>query len=1010
MPTLDCPSRELLQGFALGDLPDPQIEAVTDHLESCTECEQTVALFEDQSDTFIGRLRAPVVKSRFADEPEFHRAVAAANAVAREPSFEAEEAAEPMDESLGRLGEYQLLAKLGHGGMGTVYKAMHTRLRRVVALKILATHRRHNPAEVERFAREIEAVGTLSHANIVTAHDAGEEEDVHYLVMELVDGVDLHTLVAELGSLPIADACEIIRQAACGLQHAHEHGFVHRDLKPSNLLLSRDGQVKVLDLGLALLQGDQAASEHLTGTGQVMGTLDYMAPEQADDSHGVDVRADVYSLGCTLYKLLSGQAPFRTGQYDTPAKKIMAHAQVVPPPIQSHREDVPDELAHLLDRMLAKDPAQRPATPAEIAAALATLAAAADPAALAAQIEDMPAVDVNAASADEIPVMLRGDGPGTGRPLDKSRGRRPPHVAWLWFGWALVATAFICLGLTIASLGAAYRMAADGSGSASGLAHGISDSLRYMQVGVPAFLAGVIVLVVTYLKRMAVDLQRRRRRIVGQIAVIGCVLLLGGIALGQIVVRIRHPQGTETVIKAPEGSQIEIGKSGEIVVTTPRKQAMAAGEVTDGLRLSLAVFPTSWDPKIRDVAFTCAYRNESDKPMHVLGWGALFHSLEIVDLQGNVVELDGGRDGTRPLSPEMFAKLAPGESKLFTLTGRLGPEGSLIIHFPAGDVGAWRRLSDGAYRIRAVLDMSLDGDEFLRGKKAHFWRGRAESGLVEVSVRGVSGPAADTGKRPSGGQPEAAEGPVVPPDPLKVKPIPQDGRPRNLTELQFLLEKGVASFVLRRNGTLVISADGKLRKLSADGGDVPKDDFLIREINLGGTGAGGVELIAGLSGLTGRSQITSINLNGTSAGDGVLVFLKECKTLEELVLSGTNVTDDGLDSLKSLPKLTYLELADTEVTAGGVAALQKAHPKLKIVTEYDQKRTSTKKVNESTDEDAGELKLDSGGPGKRGTTAVRSAMDGKVTRLLDSHRSEARILEQDPDDPIMPGDRVSNND
>jgi anti-sigma factor RsiW len=164
--TLNCPTRDTLLSFTRGDLPDEEIEAVCDHLETCTGCEETVARFEGQSDTFIGQLQTPVVKSRFADEPEFDRAVAAAKAMAREPVVTSDAPADTApaeNESLGRIGDYQLLARLGHGGMGTVYRALHTRLRRVVAVKVLATHRRHDPAVVERFAREIEAVGKLSH-------------------------------------------------------------------------------------------------------------------------------------------------------------------------------------------------------------------------------------------------------------------------------------------------------------------------------------------------------------------------------------------------------------------------------------------------------------------------------------------------------------------------------------------------------------------------------------------------------------------------------------------------------------------------------------------------------------------------------------------------------------------------------------------------------------------------------------------------------------------------------
>src|SRR5262249_40919805 len=179
--------------------------------------------------------------------------------------------------ALGTLGHYRLVAKLGEGGMGAVYKAVHTKLERVVALKVLPAERLADPQAVTRFEREMRAVGKLQHPNIVAAHDAGEIDGTHYLVMELVEGSDLARLVRDRGPLPIAEACELIRQAALGLAHAHEHGLVHRDIKPSNLMLARAAQssapptVKVLDLGLALLSdGHVEAAGELTSTGQVM--------------------------------------------------------------------------------------------------------------------------------------------------------------------------------------------------------------------------------------------------------------------------------------------------------------------------------------------------------------------------------------------------------------------------------------------------------------------------------------------------------------------------------------------------------------------------------------------------------------------------------------------------------------------------------------------------------------------------------------------------------------------
>lgn len=280
----------------------------------------------------------------------------------------------------GRIREYQLLAKLGQGGMGTVYQAQHTKLKRLVALKILPADRMQDTHSVQRFEREMEAVGQLCHPNIVAAHDAGEVDGTHYLVMELVVGVDLASLLKHHGPLAVADACELVRQAAVGLTYVHERGMVHRDIKPSNLMLTRDDTgmplVKILDLGLALLdEVNSPGRRGLTSEGQIMGTLDFMAPEQAMESHLVDIRADIYSLGSTLYTLLCGHAPFAGDQYNSPAKLLLAVASQQPPPMQQRRAGLPAELVAIVDRCLATNPDDRFARPMELVRALEPLSA-----------------------------------------------------------------------------------------------------------------------------------------------------------------------------------------------------------------------------------------------------------------------------------------------------------------------------------------------------------------------------------------------------------------------------------------------------------------------------------------------------------------------------------------------------------------------------------------------------------------------------------------------------------
>jgi serine/threonine protein kinase len=265
-------------------------------------------------------------------------------------------------------GKYKVLGPLGAGGMGHVFLCEHLVMRRRVAVKVLPTSRSNNVAALERFHREARAVARLHHPNIVVGHDIDRDGKLHFLVMEYIDGSTLHQLVRDRGPLDPLRAAHYIRQAALGLQHAHEAGLVHRDVKPSNLLLDRTGTIKVLDLGLARFFRDETDDLSRDNLQSPLGTTDFMAPEQALDSHQADIRADIYSLGATFYYLLAGHSPFREG---TVLQKIMSHQIRTPRPIRDIRPEVPEGMAAVLDRMMAKDPAQRYQTPAEVVEALA---------------------------------------------------------------------------------------------------------------------------------------------------------------------------------------------------------------------------------------------------------------------------------------------------------------------------------------------------------------------------------------------------------------------------------------------------------------------------------------------------------------------------------------------------------------------------------------------------------------------------------------------------------------
>jgi|GEM_PF-2934451 len=268
------------------------------------------------------------------------------------------------------LGNYVILDRLGEGGMGEVFRARHKIMEREVALKVLPPRLLESPDAARRFHREVKAAAKLEHPNIVTAYDADQAAGRHFLVMQFIDGKDLSHLVREHGPMTVPQALDCCIQAARGLAYAHAKGVVHRDIKPSNLLLDTSGTVKILDMGLARLddQADEpSALRALTQSGQVMGTVDYMAPEQAEDTHGADQRSDIYSLGCTLYALLTAQAVF---EGTTLMQKLLAHLNSPPPRITSVRSDAPAKLDEVLARMLAKKPAQRYANMDEVITAL----------------------------------------------------------------------------------------------------------------------------------------------------------------------------------------------------------------------------------------------------------------------------------------------------------------------------------------------------------------------------------------------------------------------------------------------------------------------------------------------------------------------------------------------------------------------------------------------------------------------------------------------------------------
>jgi serine/threonine protein kinase len=275
---------------------------------------------------------------------------------------------EPARSMLGeQLGDVRLDEFVGGGGMGAVFRGTDTKLHRTVAVKVLSARAGDDADSARRFQIEAQSAARLDHPNIARVHFVGEERGIRFLVFEFIEGTNLRDLVYASGPLPLADALRYTLQIADALLHAWQRDVVHRDIKPSNILVTPEGQAKLVDMGLARLESAEHGDQELTATGVTLGTFDYLAPEQARDARNADVRSDIYSLGCTLFFLLAGKPPFADG---TALQKLLQHQSEEPPNLQPLRPDVPESVVEVVDTMLAKRPEDRFQTPADLLAAL----------------------------------------------------------------------------------------------------------------------------------------------------------------------------------------------------------------------------------------------------------------------------------------------------------------------------------------------------------------------------------------------------------------------------------------------------------------------------------------------------------------------------------------------------------------------------------------------------------------------------------------------------------------
>jgi len=314
------PSDQTLQSYGLGKLDDLRDEVVGKHLEECDACRRRVS--EMTSGTFLGRLRD--AQAHPESVPPIGSSLAGYSKLGGESPMRSPPPASTLPSGLAEHPDYQVLRELGRGGMGVVYLAENRMMGRKEVLKVVSSHLLNRKGVLERFLREIRAAASLHHPNVVTAYSATRVGESIVFSMEYVEGYDLAKLVEKTGPLPVAHACSFVHQAALGLQHAHERGMVHRDIKPSNLVLARDGKkpvIKILDFGLAKVTSEAGLDGGLTHEGQMFGTPHYVSPEQTVNAQKADIRADIYSLGCTLYCLLAGHPPF-----DAPSLYVLLQA------------------------------------------------------------------------------------------------------------------------------------------------------------------------------------------------------------------------------------------------------------------------------------------------------------------------------------------------------------------------------------------------------------------------------------------------------------------------------------------------------------------------------------------------------------------------------------------------------------------------------------------------------------------------------------------------------------
>ena len=369
-----CPDRDTLQAWLVGRLNSEQLVAISDHIDVCDTCGNALDAIDDSCDSLTAELRQPADDEPFDAEDECRIVAAVSGAWGFESGevIELPDVRPDLPEGLTKIRQWDLHEIIGRGSMGLVCRATDES-GHVVAIKVIPDVTRES--RLKRFQREVKIACSLEHPGIVRSVAGDLEQSVAWLAMEWLDGVDLHVVLRELKQLSISNAAEIGRQVAAALAYSNDRGIVHRDLKPSNLMLRADGRICVLDFGLARVNLEDE-ERGLTSSAQLLGTADYIAPEQTMNPRDVDIRADLYSLGCLLFHCVLGDAPF--GSERSLLKKLKAHRTQGVPPLEVHLPEAPDGFTRVIRDLCLRDRSDRPDNPADIAARLEPWADGAD--------------------------------------------------------------------------------------------------------------------------------------------------------------------------------------------------------------------------------------------------------------------------------------------------------------------------------------------------------------------------------------------------------------------------------------------------------------------------------------------------------------------------------------------------------------------------------------------------------------------------------------------------------